>query len=77
VRRELRDVRMEFRSTHRVGVELTSKLADVAGNVEDLAFYLTPDADEDEGAGSSGGAGGSGEAPEGAPEEGPEEGTGE
>jgi hypothetical protein len=79
LRRELREVRIEFRSTHCIGVELTNKLADVARNVEDLAFFLTPNAEEkleeNEGVGSSGGARGSGEAPEGAPEEVPEDET--
>ena len=60
LRQDLRELRTDFRSTHRVAMQIANQTADVANDVEDMTKHFVPFAVEQEGeeAGNSGNTGG-------------------
>ena len=59
LRQDLKELRTDFRSTHRVAVQISNRTVDIANDVEDVArhFVLYAVEQEEEGEGNSGNAG--------------------
>ena len=59
LRQDLRELRTDFRSTHRITDQVTNQMADIADNMEDLTKHFVPYPEErEEEAGNSGNTGG-------------------
>ena len=59
LRQDLKELRMDFRSTHRVAVQIANRTVDMANDLEDVARHFVPFMveQEEEGEGNSGNAG--------------------